>query len=910
MANKNLPVAALLPELQEALAEHIVVLEAPPGAGKSTVIPLALITSAAFLSERSNQQIILVQPRRVAAVSIAHFLAQQLEEKVGERVGYWVRGERKKSAKTRLLVVTDGMLTRIIQHNPELTDTALIIFDEFHERNLHCDFGLALALEARELNESLQLLVMSATLPAEALAKWLRSRDLPVAILSSGGRQYPITLHYRPPARNTSWQQALPAVVHEALASAEQGVLVFLPGQGEIRELKNNVRLPPDVECFELYGGLSLSAQQQALLPLKFGSRKLVLATNIAETSLTIPDIDVVVDSGRERQAKYLPKYQFTQLQTRYISQASAVQRAGRAGRTGPGQCFRLWPESMNQGFAAYSKPALETEDLRPIVLEAAAWGSSPIELAWFTPPPAAALAAANEWLLAANLLVKPVSQEASIETAQEPKIPRLSGLGQKIQALSTDVEIALLLTAAKDTRVEQFLLAIQSNKDLDEVAKARQQLQYEMKSAAALIAAHQEAHESRAAGDLFEVIQHWLEQPEAFKQSHKRLAHWCQQLKITMPERMPTVRVMAVLMLQAMPMRLAKASEKTPQRYQMATGVAMQLSRSEFPFSSERQWLLVNQVSLQEERAEGVIWQALVIPSTLLDSWVGEFIQPQESWQWLGRQGRLQRVIEYRMGAVVFTQQESTQPVSKAVRLNAMLTVVKSRGVAMFTAEAEPKQLAQWLTRVQIGAEFLGLDVEDWQPEALLATLDEWAGHELQELQTREQALQWNPLPALKQRFAIQTAYRGEAELAEFLPLRWQAPSGRTHPIHYELVPQVHSGDKPQVQSGDKPEVHSGDKLLATARVALKLQEVLGTPASPTLGKGRIMLSFELLSPAGRPLQKTNDLASFWRNGYQQVRKEMRGRYPKHPWPEDPTTAAATHLTKRAFGKTAGENE
>lgn len=879
MTTETLPVTALLPELQQALTDHIVVLQAPPGAGKSTVIPLTLLTTEQRTSSSPQKLIILVQPRRLAAMSIAHFLAKQLDEKVGERVGYWVRGERKKSAKTRLLVVTDGMLTRIIQQDPELNDIALIIFDEFHERNLQCDLGLALALEARELNESLQLLVMSATLPAETLAKWLRSRDLPVTVLLSEGRQYPIQVHYRPSRQSADWQQSLPAVVMEALSCASRGVLVFLPGQREIRRLRQALSLPASVQCFELYGGLSLAEQQRALQPLQNGEIKLVLATNVAETSLTIPDIDVVVDSGRERQAKYLPKYQFTQLQTRYIATASATQRAGRAGRTGPGQCFRLWPESMNQGFAAFSTPALETEDLRSVVLEAAAWGSNPSELAWFTQPPAAALAAAQEWLTEAKLLT-----EYSNNATSNNEVVRLTPLGQQVQKLGTDVEIAMLLTfVSNNTALElfaEFLLGTKVNEQPDSQLKNLEieKLQAQIKAGAALIAAHLDAQEYREAGALSEVLQFWLGRPREFRQSHRRLQYWCQRLEIELPKATPGNDILALLLLMAMPMRLAKKTDAN--RYQMATGVAMQ------PASADRSsqhwqadWLLVTQVTMQEDRAEGIIWQAMELPNEVLAFWIKQRVEPRENWQWVGSQGKLQLIEQMRLGALVFSERALKAEVPQQQYLQAMLAVVRSRD--LFSESCADSKFEQWFTRVQLGAELIGLNAHDWQPEQLLASLEQWAASDLLQLKTRQQALQWSPMAALKQYFAAQTGYRGEAQLDELLPQRWQAPSGRNHAIHYRK---------------------SNTNEINTATVALKLQEVFGTPASPKLAQGRITLSFELLSPAGRVLHKTSDLASFWQDGYIHVRKEMRGRYPKHPWPEDPVGSQATHLTKRAL--------
>ena len=859
MSTSALPVTAIIPELLPALATHVCILQAPPGAGKSTAIPLALL---AALPITDKQLIILVQPRRVAAVSIAHYLAETLGEQVGERVGYWVRQERKNSAKTRLLVVTDGMLTRMLQRNPELPDVGLIIFDEFHERNLHCDLGLALALEARELKPELQLLIMSATLPGAALAQWLTQQDVANQVFHSSGRQFPIQHYYRSPAHSADWLKAMPAVIYEALALAEQGVLVFLPGQREIRWLRQQLSFANEVCCIELYGGLALAEQRVALTPLAKGQGiKLVLATNVAETSLTIPDIDVVVDSGRERQAKYLPKYQFTQLQTRYISQAAATQRAGRAGRTGPGYCFRMWPEGMQQGFAAYAVPAIESEDLRSLVIEACAWGSAPEQMAWFTPPPSNALHSARAQLCASGLLAQKPTQHDGYQ---------LTDIGRAAQRFGADIDVANMLALVTET--------------------PRYAEDIEYRQAAILLAGHFDAQEHREPGELRDVLQELLAAAKVgmqrngkgahrYRQTQRRLAHWSKVLEVQLPEYVPSNEILAELLLQVMPKRLCQLQTRpvssgksgaVASRYQMATGVALQPAggaQAEWP-----QWYLATQLSWQEKDNEARMWQGLALSDTWLKEWVAKSIPVTESWRWQGNKGKLQLVAEQRLGALLFSEQALAAEPNEEQRLAAVAEVIKARGTALFSATDN-----EWLLRVQMAAQELNLSAADWQPSQLVANFSAWAMPYLMGVKTYQQALAWQPREALRAYFGQATNYRGEQQLAELLPLVWQAPSGRSHKIVYE-------------QHG-------------AAVCALKLQEVFGTPISPQLLRGNLVLTFELLSPAGRPLQKTNDLASFWRNGYVDVRKEMRGRYPKHPWPEHPESAQATHLTKRALG-------
>ncbi|MCA1767615.1 MAG: DEAD/DEAH box helicase, partial [Idiomarina sp.] len=356
----TLPIESVLPELAKAFPAARVVIEAPPGAGKSTQLPLFLLQQGVG----DDGLIVMLQPRRVAALNIAHYLAKQLGEPVGKQVGYTVRGDSKRSKVTKLLIITEGVLVRWLQDDPELSGIGTLIFDEFHERNLHSDLSLALVIDALPLRPDLNLLIMSATLPAEQLKLWLENYCEDVQVLRSEGRSYPVEYHYRPPGHVTEWLSELPKVVVEAFAAAEKGVLVFLPGVYEIQKVATELsqRLQPGIPIFALHGRIPLQQQRQVLSATD--EKRIILATNIAETSLTLDGIDVVVDSGRERRAQYLPKYGLSQLITQRIAKASATQRAGRAGRQQAGQCFRLWARSDEHGFAEYAPPDVATQDL------------------------------------------------------------------------------------------------------------------------------------------------------------------------------------------------------------------------------------------------------------------------------------------------------------------------------------------------------------------------------------------------------------------------------------------------------------------------------------------------------------------------------------------------------------------
>ncbi|TRW48166.1 ATP-dependent helicase HrpB [Aliidiomarina halalkaliphila] len=827
----NLPVIELLPRVQRALPSAVVVLQAPPGAGKSTALPYALLTAA-----QSNGLIILVQPRRVAALSIARYLSSMMGESPGQSVGYWVRQERKSSASTKLLVVTDGMFTQMIQHDPLLSGIDLVIFDEFHERNLHCDLGLAFALETRELRPDLGVLIMSATIPAQALGQWLESLGHHTEVLQSEGRSFPVDLFYRPPRQLDRWLDAIPSVIQEACMHAQQGILVFLPGMREIRRVREHLRLDGGWQVMELHGRLSLAEQQRVLTPLdEPGQRKLVLATNLAETSVTIPDIDVVVDSGRERQARYVERYLQTQLVTRMIPIASAEQRAGRAGRVRAGRCYRLWSESQQQGFAKFSEPALATENLASTVLEAAAWGTSLPQLSWFTPPANTAVQRALQQLQRLDLVAR-TDKSADIGNS----VPTLTAKGKAVQQLGTDLHVGCMLHFAMMTKNEQLI------------------------SHAALLAAHLDEQEWRRNDELSAGLVELLRDQKGYPRTHRRYRYWCKRLGV---QSLTTVdpRVMVELGLALEPYWLAKRRDSGEQ-YQLATGVAATLPAD---FTERPEWLLVTGMTLSEGRSDGVIRQGIAVPWAHISSQLDRLSRTESRWFWRGPQGRLRRQIQQKIGAILVSETETDAAPSADEFSHALMSaMVSDPGPALFSKPP----VEQFLRRVQLAAEQLGCRAEDWQAQALLDSLPEWAALYVRDCRTLVQARQWNPLPALQARLG----YQETKTLDRLLPDRWQAPSGRFHNIHYD-------------EHG-------------AAVVRLKLQEVFGEPRTPRILSQTLPLTFELLSPAGRPLQRTQDLASFWQDGYPLVRKEMRGRYPKHPWPEDPVQAIASHKTKRAL--------
>lgn len=815
----KLPVEGIVDEVASALATHHVVLEAAPGAGKSTALPRWLLEHY----HGWNGRIILIQPRRVAAVNVAYYVAAQLGETPGHRVGFHIRNHKCSSISTQLLVVTEGIFTRMLQHDPELQGVGLVVFDEFHERNLHSDLGLALCLDVLPLREDLRVMVMSATLPGELIRSWLEEQGHSTHFIASSGRQYPISTYYRPPSTLKDWLGDLPSVVREALAIANKGVLVFVPGQREIRKLQEAFSTcSAEVNVMALYGGLPIEAQQAVMTPLKQGL-KLVFATNVAETSLTIPDIDVVVDSGRERQALYSPKYGFTRLSTRMISRASALQRAGRAGRTGPGHCFRLWKEGGTERLDAFGTPAIEREDLASLLLELKVWGASVEQLAWFSPPSQALLAAAEQQLHDIRAV------ENGLVTAWGSEL------------IKTNAELryaAILAYSRKQSAAEQVL--------------------------AAWLVANLEEREGELTGHLSSALQlRWLKL-NRLPRTHRRLQHWlrflgCKQVADLPYEQLPR------LLLEGFPDRVAEPQRG---RFQLATGLALEVGEER---PGGESWIIAVDVSMQQEQTAAKLWLYEHLNPALLFDMSHPLRQSTTQARWRGEHGGIQRERQISWGRLVL----HTAPAAGAITANE-----RGRALATWLREHGWKQTGwsqaeeHYCARVHQLLQLQGKAAEFWSEHELLAEVEQWALPWLETMERRSELKQWRPLDALR----TLLSHEQTQQLERWLPTEWQAPSGRRHKINYTAA--------------------------GTPFIALKLQEVFGTPCSPLLADGKLTIAFELLSPAGRLLHRTSDLASFWQNAWPEVRKEMRGRYPKHPWPDNPVEAEATHLTKRALAR------
>ncbi|RUO52414.1 ATP-dependent helicase HrpB [Pseudidiomarina homiensis] len=819
----DLPITALLPEVIAQLPGQKLVLQAPPGAGKSTALPLALLRAESW----QGQRIVLLQPRRLAAISIAHYLAQQLGEAVGEQVGYHVRGEQRSSSSTRLLIVTEGTFTQYLQQDPELTGIGAVLFDEFHERNLFSDLSLAMLLEALPLRPDLGLLIMSATLPAEQIAQWLGDAK----VLVSEGRQHPITMHYRAVPPRSEWLPHTATVVREAVQLAEHGVLVFLPGWREITHLAKTLDLGANIHVQPLHRQLTLAEQQAALQALPSGQKKVVLATNIAETSVTIPGIDVVVDSGRERRATFYPRHGLTRLATERISKAAATQRAGRAGRLGPGHCFRIWAEGDTQGLRDFDAPAVETEDLAGLVLEAKRWGSEVKDLKFLSSPNSVHLEVGEHLLKQLGVL---------------DERGHLTKVGQQVAALGNEPRIARIAVAAQD---------------LDEYARSK----------AALLLAQLEYPAAQ---------QHLpLTAQQLGKQARQRWQWW--QRKLGGREQVNDISVeeVATLALWGYPDRVAlgrsasrSASRNANHRSSSDSYLVAYGGGAQFHGQDTRNGdalILILSMRLSERSADAIIDDFVALDRSQLDHPALD-LHWQTELAWQGPQQRLQAVERQRLGAIVLAERPAQQQPSAAARVQLLVELVQRQHDLLenlLTAD----EVQQFLARVNLARQHLGAGQAwpDFHVEALRQELESWAAPYWQSLQSLAELQRWSPLAALQARLD----YAQQQQLARLCPTHWQAPSGLRHRIDYQSE-------------------------LPT--VALKLQEVFGEPVSPTICQNQVTLVLELLSPARRPLQRTADLASFWQNAYQQVKKEMKGRYPKHPWPDDPLQAQATQKTKR----------
>lgn len=829
----DFPITPLLPEIRASLAAHArLVLEAPPGAGKTTQVPLALL-DAPWLEGR---KILMLEPRRIAARAAAQFMAQQLGEPVGQRVGYSIRFESRTSAATRIEVVTEGILTRLIQDDPELTGIGAILFDEFHERHLAGDLGAALALDVQgTLRPDLRLLVMSATLDGERVAQWL---DAPR--ISSPGRSFPVRIEHPPARAQETLEQHLARTVRQALAENAGDLLVFLPGRREIGRAQTVLgnTLDDSVELVPLHGELSLAEQQLALGAAEPGTRRVVLATNVAESSVTLPGIRAVVDSGLAREPRFDPNSGFTRLETVAISQASADQRAGRAGRVAEGSAYRLWPQSRRLEPSRTAEIA--QAELSALALELAAWGitsGSGSDLPWLDPPPPGALAQGRELLAALGAL------DAD---------GRITALGRRMLELGATPRLGAAALRAPEER--RALVA-----DLLALVEARSPLRGEFARSddfRVRLAALHAWRDRRGGGS------HAGADAGALAAIEQAAKGWRRRLDMrTAASGVPDSHAVGDLLVHAYPDRIAFRDANNPLRYTLANGRGARLHEQTALLGEP--WLVV--LDLRHEARDSLVLAAAPVDPRVLEAeFPGAFVR-ERVLRWNEARGAVEAFEERRFGAIV-TERRSV-PVQPADALPALLAAVRSRGL-----EALPWSDAARRLRLRIQA------LRGWMPELglpdvsdahLLATLEGWLAPYLQ----GKRGLDALGAEDLSQALSAMLDYGQRQQLDVQAPDQWLAPSGQHRRLEY---------------TPDGPPV-----------LAVKLQELFGLADTPRVGGGRVPVTLHLLSPAGRPIQMTQDLKGFWERTYPEVKKELKGRYPRHPWPDDPWTATPTHRAK-----------
>lgn len=805
----SLPVAAVVPELLTALdASSQVLLTAPTGAGKSTWLPLRLLEHRGI-----KGRIILLEPRRLAARNVAQRLAELLNEKPGETVGYRMRAQSCVGPQTRLEVVTEGVLTRMIQRDPELTGVGLVILDEFHERSLQADLALALLLDVQQgLRDDLKILIMSATLDNGRLQQMLP--DAPTIV--SEGRAFPVDRRYQPLAAHLRFAEAVAIATAELLRHESGSLLLFLPGVGEIQRVQEQLatRVGSDVLLCPLYGALTLAEQRQAILPAPQGKRKVVLATNIAETSLTIEGIRLVVDCAQERVARYDARTGLTRLITQRISQASMTQRAGRAGRLEPGICLHLLAKEQAERAAAQGEPEILQSDLSGLLMELLQWGcTDPEQLNWLDTPPAINLQAAKRLLQMLGAL----------------EGDRLSATGQKMATLGNDPRLAAMLVSA--------------NNDNEAATAAK-------------LAAILEEPPRGGSTDL----------AVAFSRNQPAWQQRSQQLlkRLNVRSGQPDSALLPSLLAQAFADRIARRRGQEG-RYQLANGMGAMLDADDA--SGRHEWLIAPLLLQGSASPDARILLALPLDIEVLIQACPELLQQSDTIEWDETQGTLKALRRSRIGQLTVKVQALAKPSEEELHL-AMLNGIRDKGLSVlnWTLEAE-----QFRLRLQCAANWLS--EYNWpavDEDSLLATLESWLLPHMSGVHS---------LRALKA-LNVGQALRGLLDWSMLQRLDSELPAHYTVPTGSRIAIRYHE---------DNPPV-----------LAVRMQEMFGEAKTPTIAEGRVPLVLELLSPAQRPLQVTSDLSAFWQGSYREVQKEMKGRYPKHVWPDDPANTAPTRRTKK----------
>jgi len=834
----SFPIDELLPQLVATLTKHpSVVVQAPPGAGKTTRVPLALLPCAWL----GNKKVIMLEPRRLAARTAARFMAKSLGERVGETVGYRVRFDNKTGPKTRIEVVTEGILTRLLQDDPALEAYGVVIFDEFHERNLNSDLGLALCLDSQQgLREELRIIVMSATLDGAEVSTLLHDAPL----LTSEGRSYPVTIRHQ--ALNSNFARERRAFLHDVtqriidvLQEEPGSLLVFLPGAGEIRQVHTalqaalrDLKWGNDILLTPLFGQLTAAEQDAAIQPAPTDKRKIVLATSIAETSLTIEGIRIVIDSGLMRIPRFDPNTGLTQLVTLPVSQASADQRCGRAGRLQAGMCYRLWSQSTH--LLAQTPAEMLEADLAPLLLEVAQWGVNDINvLRWIDPPPAPHVAQARDLLVQLGALDHENRITAHGKTmAQCGAHPRLAHMLMRAKAIGAGAlacEVAAILSdrdilRGASGRESDLQLRVEALRDLTQPDKLQ-----------------------RDAIDR-----------NALRQAQKAAAQWQQQLQVRADASHEDINLLGVVLAYAYPDRIGRRRDNST-RYLLSNGRGTILSDGD-PLCTQ---VFIVAAHLDGAR-EARIFLAAGIHREHLLQYHSDIIQTRTVVEWDDRNACVMARVQQRIGEMVIDD-APLQEVDPDAMVSALLAGIRLRGLVCLPWCDAARALQ---ARMQFMHEQLDPDWPDVSDAALLASLESWLQPYLTNM-SRLSHLERLDLSAI---LLTQLSWEQQRQLEQLVPTYISVPSGSRIRVDYTHFPPV---------------------------LAVRLQEMFGLADTPRIANGKIAVLLHLLSPAQRPVQITQDLAGFWQTSYHDVKKDLKGRYPKHYWPDNPLRAQATAKTK-----------
>lgn len=838
------PVLEIVSELKQQLASRkTVILQAPPGAGKSTILPLQLLNEPWL----ANKKIIMLEPRRLAARSVAMRMASLLEEEIGVTVGYRVRFENVVSAQTRIEVVTEGILTRMVQSDNSLEDVGLVIFDEFHERSLQADLALALCTQVQHvLRDDLRILIMSATLDGEKISSVLNNAP----ILTSLGRQFPITFNYFAVDKNARLSAETARVIKKALQEQQGDVLVFLPGTGEIKQVASLLDEITSAQVVPLYGDLPFKQQQAAILPHPQGMRKVVLATSLAETSLTIEGITTVIDSGFSRVPKFDPRSGLTRLETVKVTKDSADQRAGRAARLGPGVCYRMWAETMNHTLQPTRQPEMLEADLASFVLELANWGIQNLnELTWITTPPEGAVKQARELLHALDALAD----------------SKITSRGKEMLKLPTHPRIAHMMLSPSPTSPLPGERGVPKGR-----GEGKEKTSLALATDVAAVLEERDPLPKESGADLslrIEVLRKWRggERVNADRNVLERIervaANWRRIFKLVVDNRAPIDSDVGSLIAEAYPERIAQQLEKQSVRYKLANGRVVRLPDHDALLRES--WLSV--AHLDAGSGEGKIFLAAALNENDLVHRAKEV----ETIKWDAERGMISATLEKRIGNTIL----SSKPVrefSEHKRIQILCGALREEGLKLLNwSEAQDA----WQARI--------LSLKTWRPDdgwpdvseqALLNTAEQWLAPFLTQVSKRTDF----------QRLDLQNILDGlipwelTNRLDKLAPSRITVPSGSQIKVTYS-------------QDGGTPIME------------VRLQEMFGLLETPAVNEGRTKVLLHLLSPGYKPVQVTQDLKSFWQTTYHEVRKALRMRYPRHHWPEDPWTAEAVRGAKKS---------